>query len=247
MFDLGIEGAVATLMLERPQARNAISAAAWRDLAAAAAQAGRSARLLVLRGAGGAFCAGADLADFPAMQADAARRTAFREEMRSALDAVRDLPMPTIALIDGPCYGAGVALAIACDLRIAGPSAAFAITPAKFGISYPQQDVHRLVSLVGAGQAARLLLGAVRIDAAEAERIGLVELCREDPEAELAAFVEALLANDAGSLATLKRAIALAARGVRDDAEQDARFDALIAAPAFAARLEAARGPRRLA
>ena len=247
MFALSIEGAVANLTLERPQARNAVPAAAWRDLAAAAAEAGNSARLLVLRGSGGAFCAGADLADFPAMQENASRRATFREDMRAALDALRDLAVPTIALIDGPCYGAGVALAIACDLRIAGPGAAFAITPAKFGISYPQPDVHRLVSLVGPGQAARLLLGAVRIDAAEAERIGLAELRCEDPEAELSALAEALLANDADSLATLKRAIALAARGVRGDAEQDARFDALIGSPAFATRLAAARGTRRLA
>ena len=247
MFGLRIENAVASLTLERPEARNAIPAAAWRDLAAAAQEAGRSARLLVLRGAGGAFCAGADLADFPAMQADEGRRVAFREEMRAALDALRDLAIPTVALIDGPCYGAGVALAIACDLRIAGANAAFAITPAKFGISYPQQDVHRLVSLVGPGQAARLLLGAIRIDAGEAARIGLVELCGDDAEAELAALAEALLANDADSLATLKRGIALAARGISEDAGQEARFDALIGSSGFAARLEAARAARRLA
>ena len=113
--------------------------------------------------------------------------------MRAALDALRDLPIPTIASIEGPCYGAGVALAMACDLRIAGRGARFAITPAKIGISYPQEDVHRLVALVGPGQAARLLFTAETIDGAEAERIGLVEstMPREGP------IVAAILANDA--------------------------------------------------
>jgi enoyl-CoA hydratase/carnithine racemase len=153
--------------------------------------------------------------------------------MRDALDALRALPIPTVARIDGPCYGAGVALAMACDLRIATAGSRFAITPAKIGISYPQEDVHRLVALVGPGQAARLLFTAETIDGAEALRIGLVELQDADESA--------ILANDPQSLIMLKRAIALAAQGVRSDAGQDRGFDALIAGDASAARLEALR------
>ena len=94
---------------------------------------------------------------------------------------------------------------MACDLRIAAPDAEFAITPAKLGISYPQEDVHRLVALVGPGQAARLLLGAQSISGEEARRIGLVEAapCRTDE-----ALIEAILANAPDSLAALKQAIA---------------------------------------
>ena len=135
----------------------------------------RYARLLVVTGAGGTFCAGADLADFPAMQGDAVAAARFREAMRGALDALRGLVLPTLALIDGHCYGAGVALAMACDLRLASPAARFAITPAKFGISYPQEDVHRLVELVGPGQAARILFTAEPISGGEAQAIGLVD------------------------------------------------------------------------
>ena len=244
MLDLIIEGDAATLWLDRPQARNAVPAAAWRDLAAAAGEAGARARLLVLRGRDGAFCAGANLGDFPAMAADPARVAAFREAMRAGIDAFAALSIPVVAAIDGPCYGAGVALALACDIRLAGPDAAFAITPAKFGISYPQQDVARLVALVGPGQASRLLLGAVRIDGAEAARIGLVERLCDDLEAELAAFTEGLLANSRDSLATLKRAVALAAAGTAADEDLDARFDALIGSAGFAARLAALRGGR---
>ena len=244
MFRLALEDAVATLTLDRPEARNAIPAAEWGALAATLRET-EGARLLVLRGAGGAFCAGADLADFPAMRGDAPARSRFRREMRRALDLLAALPVPTLAVVDGPCFGAGVALAMACDLRIAGPDAAFAVTPAKLGISYPQEDVHRLVSLVGPGQAARLLLGAVRIDGAEAARIGLVEQhAPEDLEDAVEALCSALLANSRESLETLKTGIALAAAGAAEDETQDRRFDALLGSDAVAARLESLRGRR---
>lgn len=232
MFRLTRDGAVARLLLDRPEARNAIPAAGWAELAQAIGEAG-DARLLILSGAGNAFCAGADLADFPAFRDGEAARVAFREEMRAALDRLRDLPIPTIARIEGPCYGAGVALAMACDLRVAAADARFAITPAKIGISYPQEDVHRLVALVGPGQTARLLFTAAAIGAEEALRIGLVELVGDE-----APVIASILANDGASLAALKRAIAL---GRRSDAGQDSRFDALIAGDEAARRLEALR------
>jgi enoyl-CoA hydratase/carnithine racemase len=155
--------------------------------------------------------------------------------MRRALDAIRGLPIVTAALIDGACYGAGVALALACDLRFASGAARFAITPAKFGISFPQEDVHRLVELVGSGQAARLLFSALGIDADEARRICLVDGDGADET------IAAILDNDPDSLLTLKRAIRLAADGRRSDGDQDARFDALFASDALARRLEARR------
>ena len=220
MFRLTQDGDVVRLVLDRPEARNAIPAAGWRELERVLATV--EGRLLVVSGAGGAFCAGADLGDLPALR---------RADMRAALDALRDLAMPTIARIDGACYGAGVALAMACDLRVAGPDARFAITPARIGVSYPQEDVHRLVALVGPGQAARLLFTAGTIDGAEAIRTGLAELAALDEAA--------ILANDRASLAALKQAIAL---GVRSDREQDRRFDELIAGEALARRLEALRG-----
>ena len=133
--------------------------------------------MLVVTGAGGTFCAGADLGDFAAMRGDeAARRPLPRGHARRARRAARRSPSRPSPLIEGPCYGAGVALAMACDLRIARARRQFAITPAKIGISYPQEDVHRLVALVGPGQAARLLFTAETIDGEEAKRIGLVDI-----------------------------------------------------------------------
>jgi enoyl-CoA hydratase/carnithine racemase len=164
--------------------------------------------------------------------------------MRTGLDAVAGLPIATIAAIEGPCYGAGVALAMACDIRVAGEGARFAITPAKFGISYPQEDVARLVALVGPGQASRLLLWAGTIEASEAARIGLVELLVGDVGPAVDSLASSILANSPDSIAALKRAIRLAGEGAVRDGEQDRHFDALFGSAGFRARLAAIRPGR---
>ena len=245
MFDLMLEGPVARLRLDRPEARNAIPVRDWALLAHRCGEAARSgARLLVVSGTKQAFCAGADLEDFPAFAADPQATSAFRAIMRTGLDALRDLPIATVATVEGPCFGAGVALAMACDIRIAGEGARFAITPAKFGIAYPQEDVARLVALVGPGQASRLLLGAATLDGPEAARIGLVELATDDIGSALDALGGAILANSGESIAVLKRAIQLASEGVARDQGQDRRFDALFGSADFRDRLAALRPGR---
>lgn len=245
MFELSIQDAVATLRLDRPEARNAIPLGGWHMLAAEAENAAATgAKVLILAGqAKGAFCAGADLAGFDGFRSDAEACADFRLAMRDGLDRLQSLPIPTIALIEGHCYGAGVALAMACDIRLAGPGAQFAITPAKLGISYPQEDVHRLVALIGPGQASRLLLGAGPIDAHEAVRIGLVEQLAEESGAA-AALAVTIAANVPQSLRTLKRAIQLAVAGTAQDDEQDRRFDFLLASDAMQERLAHLRARR---
>jgi enoyl-CoA hydratase/carnithine racemase len=243
MFELDIQGSIARLRMRRPEARNAITLAGWTALADRAEEAERQgAKALILSGEPGlAFCAGADLASFERFRDEPAARTEFRQAIRGGLDRLRDLPIPTIALVEGGCYGAGVALAIACDIRVASPEAVFATTPAKLGISYPQEDVHRLVSLVGIGQASRLLFSASPIGAAEAERIGLVEILSQDGEGEARRLAEAIAGNELQSLATLKRAVGLAARDTLQDDEQDRIFDALLGSEALSGRLSAHR------
>lgn len=248
MVELDLKGLVATVRLVRPEARNAVTLEGWGEIAAAVARAGEAgARLLVLAGTpSGPFCAGADISSFDDFRADPSARTGFRLAIRAGLDAIAAAPIPAVAVVEGDCYGAGVALAMACDLRLAAPGARFAITPAKLGISYPQEDVHRLVSLVGPGQAARLLFSAQSIDAAEAARIGLVEILAEDGvEAPLAALAEAVLANDASSLTVLKRGVRLAAQGLSSNAQQDRDFDDLLGSEILFERLAAYRSRRR--
>ncbi|TFI59271.1 enoyl-CoA hydratase/isomerase family protein [Sphingomonas parva] len=243
MFDLALAGSVARLTLVRPEARNAIPAHGWGDLAARAEEAvAAGARLLLVGGAGAAFCAGADLGDFDALRDDPDARARFRTNMEDALERLARVPIPTLALIHGACFGAGVALAMACDLRLAAPAARFGITPAKLGIAYPQSDVARLVALVGPGQASRLLFTAGTIDAGEAARIGLVEIVSDDLESSAEALTQVVLANSAGSLAALKRGIGLASAGHARDAGQDESFEALFGGEDLAARLAAFRG-----
>jgi enoyl-CoA hydratase/carnithine racemase len=238
MFRLERNDDYARLILDRPEARNAIPAAGWAELSEKLAVVARSdVRLLVVTGACGAFCAGADFGDFAAMRGDEAAVARFREQMRAALDALRALAIPTVAVVEGACYGAGVALAIACDIRVAANVSEFAITPAKIGISYPQEDVHRLVSLIGPGHAARMLFTAGKVYGGEAVEIGLADY-HGPMESDV---IEAIVANDAESLKVLKQAIALASTGVRSDPELDARFDMLIAGEEMARRLEGLR------
>jgi enoyl-CoA hydratase/carnithine racemase len=238
MFRLERNDDYARLILDRPEARNAIPAAGWAALTEKFAVVARSdVRLLVIMGAGGTFCAGADLGDFPAMRGDEAAVATFRQDMRAALDALGTLPIPTIAVIEGHCYGAGVALALACDIRIACNASRFAITPAKIGIGFPQEDVHRLVTLIGPGHAARMLFTAGTVYGGEAVALGLADY-HAVPESDV---IEAIIANDPESLRTLKQAIARASAGIRSDPEMDALFDALLAGEEAARRLEALR------
>lgn len=247
MFELSRDGAIARLRMVRPEARNAIPLQGWSALADKAEEAERSGALvLVLSGEpGGAFCAGADLSSFDRFRQEPEARAEFRQAIRGGLDRLRDLPIPTIALVEGGSYGAGVAVAIACDIRVAGAKAQFATTPAKLGISYPQEDVHRLVSLVGSGQAARLLFGAEMVDAREAERIGLVELFSEDAPEAAEALARSIAGNELQSLRTLKRSLRLASRNVLQDDEQDRTFDDLLGSDALFERLAAHRKRKR--
>src|SRR4028119_413507 len=129
MFDLRLDSGIARLILRRPEARNAIPVDQWRPLGEAARSAvDDGARLLIVEGEGKAFYAGADLKDFARMHRDLGAAAAFREAMRDGIEAIAALPVPTLAAIDGPCFGTGVALAMACDLRFAGPGAGVAIS-----------------------------------------------------------------------------------------------------------------------
>jgi enoyl-CoA hydratase len=233
MMKLSQAGDIATLTLDRPATRNAFRIADWHALADV--MAGVEARVLVLRSAvPGTFAAGADIAEMAALADDEAARPAFREAMRRAIDGVAAAPVPVIALIEGGCFGAAVGLAAAADIRVASPSARFAITPAKLGIGYPAEDVVRIGALIGRGSLSRLLLSADTIDGAEALRIGLVDVIGgADDAASLAA---AIAANAPGAVALLRRTIAGAA-GAAD-------FDAAFGGAAFAEGL-AAFGEKR--
>lgn len=210
MFIIDSIDRTARISLDRPQARNAIAIQHWPLLREAIAKVAASdARVLIVRSmAPNIFCSGADIGDLEALGAEPAMRTRFRTEMAAAFDALASLPIATIAAIEGGCYGAGVALALACDIRIAGPKASFGITPAKVGIVYPAGDVARLKALVGPGQAARLLVTGMTVDADQALAIRLVEERATSAEQAALDLAETIAANSRSSIAGLKRILA---------------------------------------
>lgn len=231
MFELSIDGPVARLSLDRPATGNALRVDDWRILVALVEQAARMrARVLLIESrVPGSFCAGADLNELALLHADPTVRLPFRNAMRAALDGIRRSPLPVIAAIDGACVGAGVALAAACDIRVVGPQARFALPPARLGIGYPLEDIARLRALVGEGQAARLLLTAAPIDAQEAVRIGFAQLSGVDARA----LAGEIAGNAPAALAMLKHGLLLAASGVAVDEGHDRAFDAAFGSAEF--------------
>ena len=166
---IGIErvGAVTTIELQRPERRNALNSELVDSLREAVERAAADdVRAVVITGAGTVFCAGADLsgdvfaADFPD------RAIALNK----AIDAVS---VPVIAAINGPAIGAGVQLAMVCDLRVVAPSAYFQFPIAKYGLALDTGSIRRLSSLAGPGRARAMLLAAEKLDAQTALTTGM--------------------------------------------------------------------------
>ncbi|WP_422057814.1 enoyl-CoA hydratase/isomerase family protein [Sphingomonas sp.] len=242
MIRIQFDQATAVLTLDRGRARNALPIAAWDAIADAAASiAASDAHVLIVESAmPGVFSAGADLSEFAALIADPALRTRFRLAMERALEALAALPIPVIAAVDGGCFGAAVALTLACDIVVAGDAALFATTPAKLGIGYPASDVARLRARLGAGQAARMLFTGDRFNADEGVRIGLVQ-CRASDAAEQArAMAATICANDPDAVRLLKSILR-----DPDASGHDQAFENAFGSRGFAQRLDAFLGGKR--
>ncbi len=170
-------GAVAQITIDHQAKRNAMTLAMWQQLGQAvrALEFEDGVRAIVLRGAGpDAFVSGADISALdPALHGNHADQT-YEGATKHALDAIRISTKPTIALIHGFCFGAGIAIATACDLRYARDDAKFSIPAAKLGFGYAVHLVDDLLKAVGPARAKEMLIAARRYDAAEAEAMGLV-------------------------------------------------------------------------
>lgn len=200
LIDLRIDGAVATLTLNRPDKMNALNLAMWRALSAELRNVAGSGdlRCVVLRGAGQHFAAGADLAEFAAERATTAAAEGYGAVMLDALWGLRDLPQPTLAAIAGNCLGAGLELAAMCDLRIAAADAKFGVPIQRVGITMPYPELHALVQLLGRATMLEILLEGRLHDAAWAAQRGLVT--RLVPPGELdAAIADSVARIVAGS------------------------------------------------
>ncbi len=170
MIRFEIRGDVGVATIDRPERRNALNGELCAQLRDHLVEQS-DLRAIVITGAGTAFCAGADLVTrFDGGEGEAVVDT-FRPTFEEALDAITDCRVPVIAAVNGPAIGAGMQLAVACDLRIAGPTARFAIPGGKLGVHLSSKNIWRLALLVGQGAARDFLLAGRTVDAADALRL----------------------------------------------------------------------------
>lgn len=170
-IDVVVDDGIGLVTLRNPPVRNALTARLWDDLGAAVAalDANDDVAAIVVRGHGGHFSAGADIADLPDDPGEI-------EGLLDRADAVlADSTTPVIAAVDGYCVGGGCAIAVAAHQRFASTRARFGITASRLGIVYPAGPTRRLMGLVGPSTARRMLTAAELHDAEWALRVGLVD------------------------------------------------------------------------
>ena len=192
------DGAVATIVFARPEARNAMTWPMYEQLQAACRELrdDRSCRVVVLRGEGGeAFVAGTDIAQFSGF-AGGDDGLAYEARMEEVFADLESLPQPTVAVVEGFAAGSGLLMSAICDLRIATPSARFGMPVARtLGNCLSMQNYARLVSVLGASRVASVVMTASFIDAADALDAGFVSAVHapEELDEALAALTERMV------------------------------------------------------
>ena len=212
-----VDSGIATITLDRPDALNALDAALKRELLAAFRAAGRDreVRVVVLTGAGRAFCAGQDLRETTGPDV-APLSSVLRDAYHPLILAMRRLDKPIVGAVNGVAAGAGVSLALACDLRLAADAASFVLAFGRVGLVPDSGSTWFLPRLVGPARAAELALLGEPLTAVDAERWGLVN--RVVPAADLAEAARAVAARLAGAA---PRALALTKRALDRSFETD--------------------------
>src|SRR3954470_13632400 len=206
-----VSGGVGTVVFDRPEARNAMTWAMYGALAAACEQiaADDSVRVAVFRGAGGAFVAGTDIQQFTSF-AGADDGIAYEKRIDAAIAQIEDLPKPVIAVVEGFCVGGGLAIASACDFRIAATGARFGVPIARtLGNCLSVGNVARLVAGFGPGRTKRMLMLAEMIGAEEAASCGFVDVITDtaDLDAKLVDMCKRLLSHAPITMRAAKEAI----------------------------------------
>ena len=201
---VSIDGGVATLTLNRPEARNALNAQMCEELrnAALAAAADPQVRVVFVRGSGPGVCAGADVKERAGMSEEQVRRR--RMQGFAAYEALESLPMPAVAAVQGAALGSGVEIAAACDFIVATPDAVFGTPEAQRGTVGATQ---RLPRVLGKRLAKDLMFTGRRLSAEEARVAGLVSRISEDLDDEIAKISKAILSAPADAMRLAKQCI----------------------------------------
>jgi enoyl-CoA hydratase len=196
---LSIEGAIASVLFDRPAARNAMTWAMYEQLVAICERLRNEAgvRVVSFRGAGGqAFVAGTDIEQFRAFE-DGHAGIDYERRIDECIASLESLPMPTVAVVEGWCVGGGLAIATACDIRIATPNARFGVPIAKtLGNCLSMANLARLVASFGRPRVQRMLIAAEILGADEALACGYLaqQVAAEAMDAEAAAWCQRLAA-----------------------------------------------------
>ena len=225
--DLIIErqGAVATLVLNRPQSHNAISIGMYTELPVliSSLDDDPTVKVIVVRGAGEkSFASGADISEFKEQRSNAQSARNYNERVAAAEHAIEALKKPTIAMIHGYCIGGGAGLALSCDIRFADTKARFAITPSKLGLVYSLESTKRVVDLAGPSRANWILTSGLQIPAERALALGLFDelSAPEDLEKYTYDFAETVATRAQFSVRTGKAMVRRVVTGqVTDDEE----------------------------
>jgi len=188
------DGPIATVVLNRPEKLNAMSKPMWRQLGETmlALAAEPDLRCIDIRGAGGkAFSPGNDIGEFESVRSTPEQAKAYGDDLYLALNAVKEMPCPTVALIEGICVGGGLELAALCDLRICGESSRFGVPIKRLGLVMAYPEIEGLLALVGRAATLEILLEGRVFGAAEAKEKGLVTRVVPDGEVEAEAMAAA--------------------------------------------------------
>jgi methylglutaconyl-CoA hydratase len=227
-LDIDARG-VATLVLNRPEKRNAMSGQMIAELHAAAdaLAADDGVRVVVLTGAGGSFCAGGDLNWMKAqIGADDATRAAEAGKLAAMLGALNRLPKPVIGRIEGSAFGGGVGLASVCDVAVCAPDAKFGLTETRLGL-IPATIGPYVLARIGEGAARRVFMSSRVFGADEAQTLGFISKIGADLDALVEAEVAPYLSCAPGAVAEAK-ALALQLGGAPSDAEVAVSIQALV-------------------
>lgn len=219
-LETSLQGGILRVTLNRPEKRNALSPVTMDELTGVLAGAGEDARcgVVVLTGAGSAFCAGLDLDHLESLESrSAAEHREDSERIAGLFRALYDCPRPTIAAVNGAAIAGGCGIATLCDFTLAVPRAKFGYTEVRIGF-IPAIVSTFLLAQVGEKQARDLLLTGRIFEAAEAHAMGLVNRVVEAKDLQGAAerLAAQLLENSPEALAATKRLLSANARGVLD-------------------------------
>jgi enoyl-CoA hydratase/carnithine racemase len=209
---------IATVTLNRPRVRNAISLAMWRELGTIFSKlsATDEVRAVILRGNGGYFSAGADISEFSRVRADVESGRRYEACAEAALLALRDCGKPTIAAVSGYALGGGCSLALACDLRVGDASTRMGIPAARLGIVYGKLECELLYRQVGLANAKRVLYCGRRFTSEECASLRLIDLVASDAAAQARALAEEIANNAPLSLSGHKFVLEALATGSAD-------------------------------